>query len=94
MIKIVKSLPKQEVITVNTLRDDVYVGIKWAYGGKSWIVRTDDECFKGMCIGDRTINGWEKNSLSEYVERALDQKGTEAYYFGNDKAALIKFLTE
>jgi hypothetical protein len=92
MRKVVKSTPKSEVIALNKINNESYVGIKWSSGVKSWITEVNEKDFRGAVIGDQYLAGcWKISSKKEYVEHAMKQTGTEVYVFEN-KDELLTFL--
>jgi hypothetical protein len=92
MKKVVKTVPKSEVILLNEISDDDYIGIKWDSGDKAWVTQTAYREFKSTYIGDQNLTGcWTRPTKREYVDNALKQSGAKAYVFEN-KDELLKFL--
>jgi GMP synthase-like glutamine amidotransferase len=92
MRKVVKSLPKTKTIELNKITNESFVGIQWSDGKKIWITQTNNEQFKGICIGDQYLAGhWARSTKREYVENAMEQTGIEVYVFEN-KDELLTFL--
>jgi hypothetical protein len=95
MKRVVKTVPKSEVIALNKITDESYVGIKWSSGSKCWITKTAEKEFKGSYIGDQHLAGcWAKPTKREYVANAMDQDGTEVYVFDNRNELLTFLLNE
>ena len=94
MKRVVKAAPKSEVIELNKIKNDSYVGIKWSSGGKSWVTQSANKEFKGTYVGDQNLAGcWTRPTKREYVGNAMEQTGTEVYVF-EDKDELLTFLLE
>lgn len=94
MKRVVKNPPKSEVITLDKVTDESYVGIKWADGEKCWVTKTAEKEFKGIYVGDQNLTGyWTKQTKRLYVVTAMEQNGTEVYVFDN-KDELLTFLLD
>jgi hypothetical protein len=92
MKKVVKTLPKTEVIALNKITDDSIIGIKWGSGEKAWVTQINDKEFISIYVGDQFLTGcWKRESKRKYIENAMEQSGTEVYCFEN-KNELLKFL--
>jgi hypothetical protein len=95
MKRVVKTQPKSEIITLNKVKDESYVGIKWSSGSKSWVTQSADKEFKGTYIGDQNLMGcWTRPTKREYVGNAMEQDGTEVYVFDNRNELLTFLLDE
>ena len=86
MKKIVRTIDVTEVTRIADITNNSIVAIKWSDSAVSIVIQAKDEWFYGLSYNDFDLRrAWSKESKAEYVEKALKQKGTEAFEFNTYK---------
>jgi hypothetical protein len=86
MKKIVKSIDFEAITEIAYINDKSIVAIKWSKSRCCIIVQAKDGLFYGADYESLDLlQAWSKASKKEYVECALEQKGTEAFEFNSYK---------
>ena len=85
-------LDKNETIGVNNVEKNAKVGIQWSGGKKSFIIQTIGG-FYGLDESLDTLNSWCDETMQGYIERALNQEGSQAFYF-YEASELFQWMSE
>jgi hypothetical protein len=88
-------LNASELIDLADVSNHAKVGIQWAGGKKTIIIRTSYG-FVGLDASLDTLDSWQADSIQEYVQSAVNQgnnEGTQAFYF-NKSSELFKWMSE
>ena len=86
MKKIVTNLDFEAITEIAYINDKSIVAVKWSEHRVSIIIQAKGELFYGMDYESLdSRQAWSRASKAEYVESALNQKGTEAFEFNTYK---------
>jgi len=86
MKKIVRNLDFEAITEIACIDNNSIVAIKWSESRCSIIVQGRDELFYGVDYESLdSRHAWSRASKKEYIESALNQKGTEAFEFSSYK---------
>jgi hypothetical protein len=81
-----------EVINLTDISDHANVGIRFVDGNKCFVIQTNDG-FYGVDNSLDIDGSWKRESMQEYIENALKQTGSEAFYF-NKVSDLFRWMSE
>ena len=85
-------LNASELISISDVGNNSKVGIQWTDGQKTMVIRTSYG-FIGVEGSLNTNNSWSRETMQDYIETSLGQKGSQAFYF-NKSSELFKWMSE
>jgi hypothetical protein len=92
MKKVVRNVVVEDVIDINKITNDSYVGILWKGGGKTSVITLGNSEYIGISGNIKASSGsWSNDSKKEYVDSALNQTGSTVYVFDN-RTELLDWL--
>jgi len=92
MKKVVRNVVVEDVIDINKITNDSYVGILWKGGRKTLVITLGNSEYIGISDNIEASSGsWFRDSKKEYVDSALNQTGSTVYVFGN-RTELLDWL--